>query len=57
MNQLEVNTELIMNCLHAFFRAWRQSNQNLFAVFASSSDSFVGLSVSFIIGFGFTTLN
>ena len=44
-----------MTCLYAFSRAWRQLH-----VFATSSDWFIGLSVSVVIGqsdyfgFGFT---
>ena len=58
LNQSEVKPKPIVSCLHAFSRAWRRLH-----VFATSSDWFIGLSASLVIGqsnylgFVFTTLN
>ena len=58
LNQSEVKPKPIVTCSHAFSRTWRRLH-----VFALSSDWFIGLSTSVVIGqsdyfgFGFTTLN
>ena len=55
-NQSEVKPKPITTCSHAFSRAWRRRH-----VFTSSSNRFIGLSASVVIGqsnyfgFGFTT--
>ena len=57
INQSEVKPKPIVACLYAFSRVWRRLH-----VFALSSDWFIGLSASAVIGqsnyfgFGFTTL-
>ena len=56
LDQSELKPKRIVTCSHAFSRAWRRLH-----VFASSSDWFIGLSASVVIGqsdnfgFGFTT--
>ena len=58
LNQSEEKSKQIVSCLDAFSRAWRRLH-----AFALSSDWFIGLSASLVIGqsdyfgFGFTTLN
>ena len=57
-DQSEVKPKPIVTCLYAFSRAWRRLH-----VFASSSDWFIGLFTTDVIGqsnyfgFGITTLN
>ena len=58
LNQSEVKSKLIVIYSHAFSRAWHGRH-----VFASSSDWFIGLFTTVVIGqsnyfgFSFTTLN
>ena len=45
LNQSEIKPKAIMTCLHVFSRSWWRLH-----VFASSSDWFIGLSASVVIG-------
>ena len=45
INQSEVKPKPIVTCLHAFSRAWHRLH-----VLATSSDCFIGLSASVVIG-------